>query len=297
MGEVRVRLKKSLSGASGLLKLDVAFNLPAGSFTILGGPSGAGKTSILRMIAGLLKPENGEIYVGEQCWYDSKKGIYLKAQKRLQGFVFQDYALFPQMTIAQNLEFAASASQNRAKLQERISQILEMMDLTSLLNRKASSLSGGQQQRVALARAIIRKPPLLLLDEPFAALDPEMRKKMQEYLLKLHREFKLTTLMVSHDQGESINLADTIMMLSEGKIVNQGSPEEVFAHSNLSGKFRFTGEVLSIQASDVVFVVSILVGKNMVKVIVDKNEIDQLSPGDHVMLVSKAFNPIIKKIS
>lgn len=296
MEGVRISLQKKLDGAKGALELEVSLKLPRASFSILAGPSGAGKTSILRMVSGLMKPDKGKVLVDGQSWYNSRKGIFVRPEHRLQGFVFQDYALFPNMSVKENLLFARNPRESKSLSTELMEELLSMMDLAQLRDRKAVSLSGGQQQRVALARALMRRPPLLLLDEPFAALDPQMRRKMQDYILLLHRHFRLTTLMVSHDQAESINLADQIYLIDDGKVVRSGSPEEVFTQSKISGKFRFIGEILSIQKADVVSVVSVLIGREQVKVIADEAEVEGLGPGDKVMVVSKAFNPILKRL-
>ena len=243
------------------------------------------------MIAGLLNPDRGILTVNGQTWFDSGKKINLIPQKRKVGFVFQDYALFPHMTVFKNLEYAANKSNETL-----VDELVELMELGNLVNRRPSTLSGGQQQRVALARALAQQPEILLLDEPLAALDYRIRLKLQDYLLKIHREYGLTTFLVSHDISEINKLSDLVLVLDQGRIEKSGSPEEVFINQKISGKFRFAGEVLQIVAQEVVFIVSVLVHNQVVKVIAQASEIEGISVGDKVMLASKAFNPVIYKI-
>jgi molybdate transport system ATP-binding protein len=170
------------------------------------------------------------------------------------------------------------------------------MELGELQDRKPETLSGGQKQRVALARALVQRPEILLLDEPLAALDIKIRLKLQDYLLKVHREFNLTTLLISHDLGEIIKLSNRVYLLEKGKISRQGSPTEVFVSSEISGKFKFTGEILRIEPQEVVFIVTILIETSVVKVIAQESEVRELKVGDKIMVASKAFNPVIFKI-
>lgn len=284
-------LHKVLGVDEGSIDLELRLGVEPGSFVTLYGPSGAGKTSTLRIIAGLLQPDNGILKVNGDTWYDSNSKISLSPQKRKVGFVFQDYALFPHMTVLKNLEYAANKSSGLV-----VNELVELMELDNLVNRKPATLSGGQQQRVALARALAQKPEILLLDEPLAALDYRIRLKLQDYLLKIHREYKLTTFLVSHDISEINKLSDLVLVMDQGRIVKSGSPEEVFINQKISGKFRFVGEVLQIVPQEVVFIVSVLVHNQVVKVIAQASEMIGISVGDKVMLASKAFNPVIYKI-
>jgi len=170
------------------------------------------------------------------------------------------------------------------------------VELGELKKRKPGSLSGGQRQRVALARVLVQKPEILLLDEPLSALDHEMRFILQGYILQLHREFGLTTLLVSHDISEILKMSDEIIELEQGKIIRQGQPLDIFSHKEVSGKFQFTGEVIGMVKQDFIFIISILIGKDMVKVIADEEEARTLEVGDKVLVASKAFNPVIKKL-
>ncbi len=290
---ISLDLHKLLHSADGHMNLHVQLEIEEGEFVTIYGESGAGKTSIFRMMAGLMKPDKGHLTVRGKAWFDSRKKINRKPQDRKVGFVFQDYALFPHMTIRQNIEFAMDRGQDRKIVEE----LIELTELKALEHRKPKTLSGGQKQRVALARALVQQPDILLLDEPLSALDRKIRLKMQSYLADVHKSYGLTTLLISHDIGEIVKLSDRVCFLEKGLIVRQGSPDEVFLSKEISGKFRFTGEVLSVERQGVVYIVTALVQNNMVKIIAQEEEIADLNIGDKVMLVSKAFNPIIYKIS
>jgi len=283
---------KKLSGPEGSMQLLADFELSHGSFTIVYGPSGAGKTSLLRCIAGLMKPEKGMIKAGSEIWYEASSHTNLPPQRRRTALVFQDYALFPNMTVQENLQFASSKKSDEAIVNE----VMEIMELEALRSRKPVTLSGGQQQRIALARALVQQPELLMLDEPLSALDQKMRLKLQNYLLQAHRQFNLTTIMISHDIAEILKLADHIIVLDQGNIINQGSPTSVFTHQHISGKFRFTGELIAIENQSFIYILTILIGQDLVKVIADEDEVQAFKLGDKVMVVSKAFNPVVKKI-
>ena len=289
---IRASLHKTLSAAQGQLHLKVDFEISEGELVGLYGPSGAGKTSILRMLAGLMPPDAGRITVDETPWYDHKQGITLKPQKRKAGFLFQDYALFPNMTVRQNLEFALEKGGDK----KIVDQLVELTELGDLQKQKPQLLSGGQKQRVALARAMVNRPQVLLLDEPLSAIDRELRNKMQAYIRQVHDEFKLMTLLVSHDVSEMIKMADQVLVLEAGEIARKSSPVDLFANTDVSGKFQFTGEVIKIEKQGFISIVSVLIGKDLVRVVAEESEADQLAPGDSVMLASKAFNPIIKKL-
>jgi molybdate transport system ATP-binding protein len=220
---IEVSLKKHLFASKGHMHLDVTFKVKAGELVTLYGPSGAGKTTILRMLCGLATPDEGTISVGGETWFDSARRIDLKPQIRNVGIVFQDYALFPNMTVRENLEYALRKNQPGAIIEE----ILEMMELSNLSGKKPNVLSGGQQQRVALARAIVRKPKVLLLDEPMSALDTALRLKIQDYIIKAHNQYNLTTILVSHDIIEVIRLSQQVFLVEHGQIVDQGTAAAV----------------------------------------------------------------------
>jgi molybdate transport system ATP-binding protein len=220
---LRVDVEKQLWTSEGERKLEVCFQLPEYHCIALYGRSGAGKTTLLRMIAGLTLPERGSIFFKEQCWYESLRCFQLPTQKRQVGFVFQDYALFPHLTVKQNIEFGLKRSERY-----RAQGILEQVGLSVLKDRKPFQLSGGQQQRVALARALANRPQLLLLDEPLSALDHEMRQKLRQELMGIREQKQTTILFVSHHLPDIFALADQVIVLDYGKKIKEGSPFEVF---------------------------------------------------------------------
>ncbi|WP_109436967.1 ATP-binding cassette domain-containing protein [Aquimarina sp. AU119] len=289
---IHIAVQKKLTAVEGEMLLDVDFTLEEGKLTTLYGESGAGKTSIFRIISGLLKADKGLITVKQKIWLDTEQKIYLKPQQRKVGLVFQEYALFPNMTVKENLFFALEKGQDK----KIVDELIAIIELGNLQNRKPQHLSGGQKQRVALARAMVRKPDILLLDEPLSALDPKMRAKLQDYILEVHRQFKLTTLLISHDIGEVVKMSDCVMIIENGMITKQGNPIDIFTNQRVSGKFQFSGKIVQIQKEDVIYIVTIIIDANFVKVIAQEDEIKDLSIGDKVIVASKAFNPILYKI-
>jgi molybdate transport system ATP-binding protein len=285
-------VEKNLNASGGGVQLSLDFEIPRGALVTLYGKSGAGKTSTLRVLAGLLTPDSGIIQVNGQTWYDGQRKINLKPQERRIGFVFQDYALFPNMTVRQNLEYGAGKQVDR----RLVTSLIEMVDLGGLETRLPATLSGGQKQRVALARALVQKPDILLLDEPLSALDTGIRTKLQEDILRVHREFGLTTLLISHDLGEIYRLSDRVMHMEDGRVVRQAKAEELFSDRKISGKVKFTGEVVDIEKADILYVVHVLVQNQVVKVASRGSEIEGLQVGDTVLLASKAFNPVLYRL-
>ncbi len=288
---IELNLKKLLNIENKDQTLDIDIKIKTREFITLFGKSGAGKTTILKMIAGLVQPDEGFIKVNGQLWFDKEKNINLPPQKRKVGFVFQDYALFPNMTVEQNIKFGMEKEDKNF-----LKELLEITELYDIKDRKPVTLSGGQRQRVALARAVARKPDILLLDEPLSALDFEIRQKLQEKLKEIHNRFDLTTVLVSHDFSEIFKLSNRVFVLENGKITRSGKPEDVFVQERLSGKVKFSGEILGIKKDDVVCIVSVLIGGNIIKVIATQEEAKSLSVGDKVVIASKAFNPFILKI-
>ncbi len=288
-----LKFKKVLDAIDGKMELDVSLNISENSLITIFGESGAGKTSILRMISGLMLPDDGYIEANGKTWLDTSRGINLKTQNRKIGYVFQDYALFPNMTVKENLWYALENRQDPMI----ITELLDIIELENLKNRKSGTLSGGQKQRVSLARALVGQPDILLLDEPLSALDEGIRSKLQDYILRVHEKYNLTTILVSHDLPEIFKLSDQIFLLNKGKIERSGTPSEVFLSNNISGKYRFTGSIIEKSKNDVVYVIGVLVGNNLIKVIATEDEGNSLNIGDKVMVVSKAFNPLILKMN
>lgn len=194
--------------------LSVQTELPENQLICISGPSGIGKTTLLRMIAGLTKPDRGIIQVGDRIFYDSLNNINLSPQKRNIGFMFQDYALFPNMTVEENISFA----QNKVKDKAWVDTLIKSYGLDALRNQKPDKLSGGQKQRTALARTLAKKADLLLLDEPLSSVDSTMRIKLQNEILKAHAVFGSTTLVVSHDQDEVNKMAQCILYMEYDQI-------------------------------------------------------------------------------
>ncbi|MDC6351990.1 ATP-binding cassette domain-containing protein [Zeaxanthinibacter sp. PT1] len=288
---ITAELNKKLWSAQGGMELALRFDLGTGESLTLYGDSGAGKTSTLRMLAGLLPPDSGRIVVGGETWYDADKNIDLPPQQRDIGFVFQDYALFPNLTARQNLLYGLRKGE-----EDFLEELIAISGLGELQHKKPGQLSGGQQQRVALARALVRKPKLLLLDEPMSALDHQMRNQLQDFLINAQQSYGLTIILVSHDLGEVIKLSDRVAVLESGSICKVGSPAEVFMQHKISGKFQFSGRVLHIQQEEVVWIITLLIATNVVKVVVSEKESRELQVGDQVVVASKAFNPILNKV-
>lgn len=210
--------------------ITAAFSFPAdhNHVTVLFGPSGAGKTTILRSLAGLERPNSGRIRFGNEVWFDAEAGVMMPPQKRSIGYVFQDYALFPHLTVNQNIAYGLKevARESRAS---KLNKILQLVQLDGLGNRKPKELSGGQQQRVALARALVREPRLLLLDEPMSALDLPTRKHVRGEFAKLLRELSIPTVLVTHDWTEALSLGDQLVVMVAGKVRQTGHPQKVFS--------------------------------------------------------------------
>ena len=263
-----------------------------GQFICIYGPSGAGKTSFLRIIAGLEKIDKGYLKINDRIWVDPQKSIFIPPNKRKIGYVFQDYALFPNMTVLENLKYASEKHTDR----KIIDDLIQMTEINNILERSPNTLSGGEKQRVALVRAMVRKPEILLLDEPLAALDWEMKNKLQDYLSEIHRRLKPKIFMVSHDVSEIFKLADLVWKMENGKFVRKDKPEKLFTENYISGKFQLTGIIIKIVKQDVIYVVSVLSLKNIIKVVATQDDIVNLNVGDEVLVVSKAFNPVILKL-
>jgi len=210
---------------------DITFEVPKGEMFTLLGPSGCGKTTTLRSIAGLEKPSSGEISLEGYPVYSSERGIFVPPNRRGFGMVFQSYAIWPHMTVYQNVAFALEVERKHSKseIRKRVMEVLEVVDLAALEARKATKMSGGQQQRLALARALVKKPQLLLLDEPLSNLDAKLRERMRFEIKRLQRELGLTTIYVTHDQSEALALSHKIAVMKDGQIVQIGPPKEIYS--------------------------------------------------------------------
>lgn len=289
---IEIHIEKKLRSSSGEMQLNPDIRIREGEFITLFGPSGSGKTTTLRILAGLTSPDRGFIKTFGEIWLDTTRKIEKPVQERKLGFVFQDPALFSNMDVKENLKFALDKKQKK----DIIYEIMEVMDLTGVQHLKPGKLSGGQKQRVALARALVRQPRILLLDEPLSSLDHDMRWKLQDYIIKIHRSYNLTTILVSHDVAEVYKMSDKVIMLNNGAVTAQGSPEEIFSNRPTSMKFQFIGEVLKVEAENFVRIVSVLIGNQIVKVIAMEEDLHGIRTGEKVFVSSKAFNPVIRKI-
>ncbi len=283
---ISLNIKKELHGSNGVMNLDINLSLQNGEFVALSGDSGSGKTTLLRVLAGL-EEAFGEIIVDGEIWLNEK--IKKPIQKRDIGFVFQDYALFPNLSVIDNLLYVK-------KDKDLAKQLLSLTDLYELKNRYPNSLSGGQKQRVSLCRALMKRPKILLMDEPLSALDPHMRLKLQDEILTLHKEFKTTTIMVSHDPSEMYKLASRVLVLKDGKIIDDGLPKDILLKTQGSQKFSFEGVLLDIIKVDVINIAIVAIGQQIVEVVISNIEAQSLVIGEKVNVSTKAFSPTIKKI-
>jgi len=242
-------LEKRFGTQAAVNGVDLA--IPRRTFLALLGPSGSGKTTLLRILGGLEREDIGAVRYQGQDW------LGIPARERRAGFVFQNYALFRHMTVAKNVAFGLKVRPRakrppRAEISRRVEELLALVQLEGLADRYPGQLSGGQRQRVALARALAIEPKLLLLDEPFGALDAKVRKDLRRWLRGLHERLELTTIFVTHDQEEALDLADQVAVMNEGRIEQMGTPQEIYSHPKtafvaefLGGSNKLRGRVVS----------------------------------------------------
>ncbi|MBI3605569.1 MAG: sulfate ABC transporter ATP-binding protein, partial [Nitrospirae bacterium] len=221
---------------------DISLTVPMGELVALLGPSGSGKTTLLRIIAGLENPDSGTIH------FDGQDTTDRNARDRGVGFVFQHYALFRHMTIFENIAFGLRVRPrplrpSESKIKAKVDELLRLVQLDGLGNRYPSQLSGGQRQRIALARALAVEPKVLLLDEPFGSLDVKVRKDLRRWLRRLHDEIQVTSLFVTHDQEEALEVADRIVVMNKGRVEQIGAPDEIYDHPANPFVYDFLGRV------------------------------------------------------
>ncbi|MGI8330607.1 sulfate/molybdate ABC transporter ATP-binding protein [Actinomadura scrupuli] len=237
---IEVRDINKAFGSTPVLK-DVSIDVTSGSLTALLGPSGGGKSTLLRVIAGLEQPDSGTVLIS------GVDATRLSPQRRNVGFVFQHYAAFKHMTVFDNVAFGLQIRKRpKDQIRTRVHELLELVHLDQFAKRYPAQLSGGQRQRMALARALAVEPEVLLLDEPFGALDAQVRKELRAWLRRLHDEVHVTTVFVTHDQEEAIEVADTIVLLAGGEVVQSGSPHEIYDNPANPFVMRFLGPVTEI---------------------------------------------------
>ena len=283
---IKIDINKKLHGSNGSMTLDINLDIKQGDFIALSGLSGSGKTTLLRIIAGL-EEASGKISVDNDIWLDGKDSLSI--QKRQIGFVFQNYALFDNMSVEDNLLYVKKDKKLSSKL-------LDITELSSLAKRSTNTLSGGQKQRISLCRALMNNPKLLLMDEPLSALDPNMRLKLQNEILRLHNEFNTTTIMVSHEPSEIYRLANRVLVMEQGKIIKDGNATEILLKTSGSQKFSFEGEILDIIKTDVIYIAIIAIGQQLVEVVLCEDEAINYQVGNKVRVGTKAFAPTLCKI-
>jgi sulfate/thiosulfate transport system ATP-binding protein len=216
---------------------DVSVDVPSGALMALLGPSGSGKSTLLRVIAGLEKPDAGDVFIS------GREATQLRPQQRGVGFVFQHYAPFKHMTVADNVAFGLTVRRRpKQEIRDRVHELLELVQLEGLGKRYPAQLSGGQRQRMALARALAVEPEVLLLDEPFGALDARVRQELREWLRRLHDEVHVTTVFVTHDQEEAMQIADHIVLVNHGRVEQIGTPQDLYERPANEFVLTFVGE-------------------------------------------------------
>ncbi|WP_341675678.1 sulfate ABC transporter ATP-binding protein [Niveibacterium sp. SC-1] len=221
---------------------NISLDIPTGELVALLGPSGCGKTTLLRIIAGMEVADEGQVL------FSGEEATHLHARERNVGFVFQHYALFRHMTVFENVAFGLRVKPRNerpsdAKIRERVMELLKLVQLDWLAERYPSQLSGGQRQRIALARALAVEPKVLLLDEPFGALDTQVRKELRRWLRRLHDEMHISSVFVTHDQEEALEVADRVVVMNRGHIEQVGTPDEVYSNPATPFVYRFLGNV------------------------------------------------------
>jgi len=263
---IKININKTLD----TINLDIDLHITQGEFIALTGSSGSGKTTFLRILAGLEKA-SGNIMVENKIWQN--KNCILPPQKREIGFVFQDYALFENMSVIDNLLFV----NNDINL---ANELLKITELTKLKNRYPNSLSGGQKQRVSLCRALMKKPKILLLDEPLSALDIDIRKKLQNEILALHKKFNITTIMVSHDPSEIYKMASRVVVLENGKLIKNNTPKKVL----LTKSAKFIGEILDIKKTNLNYTAIISIDNQLIEINLSQTKAQKLKIGETIEL-------------
>lgn len=260
--------------------LDVELAIKEGEHLAFFGESGSGKTTALRVLAGLSKAD-GYCHFKDRVFFD--KGVFMPPQQRGMGFVFQDYGIFPHLSVLQNLLFAKNDPAYAKEL-------LEEFELLPHINKNAQLLSGGQKQRLAMVRALIGKPDLLLLDEPFSALDIKLKLKLQDYLLKYVNTHKVTLILISHDIAEVYRLTNKVCALEEGKMKGFGELDKLFLRSSGSKKFALKARILKLEAAQNMVLVTLAIeGRQITKIVLSKLQAKGLAKDQEVSITQKAF--------
>ncbi|MGN0394040.1 MAG: ABC transporter ATP-binding protein [Coprococcus sp.] len=233
-------ISKSYNNSFSIHNLDMSIETK--QFTTFLGPSGCGKTTILRMIAGLEKPDEGEIWFDDKCVFSSDRNLVVPAEERNLGFVFQDFALWPHMKVYENVAFPLRARKQNNDIDKKVMEALRAVHLEGLENRYPGQLSGGQQQRVAFARAIVGTPQCILFDEPLSALDAILREEMRMEIKRLTTEMGITSIFVTHDQIEAMSMSDNIIVMNHGSVEQSGTPETIYNRPKTKFVANFIGK-------------------------------------------------------
>lgn len=240
-----VRIEKLIKRFGNVAAVDgVDITIPEGKIVTLLGPSGCGKTTTLRCLAGFEHADEGKIWIGDRLIFDSKQNINIAPQNRAMGMVFQSYAVWPHMSVFENIAFPLRIRKiSRSKVNEQVNRAMHMVGIEELKNRLPSEISGGQQQRVAFARAIVYDPAVLLLDEPLSNLDAKLRERMRFEILELQRKIGITTVYVTHDQEEAMVLSDEVLVMDFGKVIQRGDPEDIYFEPHNEFVADFIGKI------------------------------------------------------
>lgn len=298
---LKADIQKKLYGQQGEIHLKVSFELGKEECLSLYGESGSGKTTILRCLSGLCSPDKGIIEYDGKLLFHSQKKINVKPQKRNIGFMFQNYLLFPNMTIYQNLLYAAKFIKDKDASKKLMDELLQITNLKLLINQKPSQLSGGQKQRVAFLNALVSGSKLLFLDEPFSALDLKMHRTLQTALKNFNEGFQTNTILVSHNLADIFKLTNRVLYIQKGKIFQAGTPTEVFLKQE---QFMLDAEIVSIKEEtekrekkkDKSYIVTLLANNTPVNISLQHQEVKNYSVGEQVQINTKSLFPnIIKK--
>jgi molybdate transport system ATP-binding protein len=270
---IDARLIKRFPAATDSLPFELNIHLRAAhGITVLLGPSGSGKTLTLNCIAGFARPDEGRILVKDEIYFDAATQVHVPPQSRRCGYVFQDHALFPHMTVRENLRFAAAVSRSKDKAlvrRRRINELLEAFELKDLAARKPSQLSGGQKQRAALARTLVAEPRVILLDEPTRGLDARLRQSFYDILRQTRERLQIPMLLVTHDLDECFELADTVCLMDQGRFLQMGPLDEVVNRPANADAARFLGIYSVVEAQ----IVALDPGRNTSRIAIFENEI------------------------
>lgn len=286
---IQVDIQKQLNGASGNFTLDLKATFQPNKLYAVFGESGCGKTTFFKMLSGIVNPDSGIIIHNNQTLFDKTKKINIPTWKRNIGFVFQNYALFPHLSVYKNIIFGLDKA-----MQSQVDSLIELLNLAKLCDKKPKNLSGGQAQKVALARSILQNPKILLLDEPFSGLDQNAKNTLQQELKNTLKHFDFTTFLISHDITEVFLLADQVFMLENGAFLRQGTPQEVFL-TQQSGENKVYGKILSIKKQDSLAIMQVLIQQTIFKIVL-QNPCKDFAIGDCIAIENNFSAKILQNL-